>query len=313
MRKIFVSTIMTFVILSAFTAAFAQKEKSKEEAFKEIVTLSNSKSMEDKAKAYELSKDFLKRFAKDKDKDKNVQSVKKFTDNYRIGKFYETLDAKKFPEAFALGKEILADEPDNTEVLMNLGYAGYQAMVGGDKSYAEVSIGYAQKTLDLLGKGMFPKSYAPFPGKEGAIAFMYFSIGNLNLDRDLKMAVSNIYKSTLYESQIKENSHPYYLVASYYEERYQQETAALKAKVDAKLISDADYKAGVEKNNQIMELMMDAYARAYKKADAEKSPAAIDHKNRLTVVYKFMKKTDAGLEEFINYTVGTPFKDPTAF
>lgn len=313
-RYIVASVLIAISLFSS--AALAQKPKSKEESVKEISALLATKKPEDTEKAYGLAKEFLVRFGKDnKDgKDKAVGSVKNFVDGYRESVFYKAVDGSKFAEAFAYGREILAEQPENLAVLVNLAYAGYNSMgAKRDRTYADETIGYAKKVVPLLDSGLVPKEWAPFKDREETIAWMYFVPGFIQFDKDMKEAVANIYKATTFEAPIKDSSMPYYLISAYYEDQYAKLSTDLKSKVAAKTISDADFKTANDRVNKSIELMMDAYARAWKKGEAEKNPSAAAWKDRLTQVYKFTKKTEEGLPEFINYVVNTPLPDPSKF
>ncbi len=297
-------------------AAVAQKQKSKEELVKEISALLAAKKPEDTEKAYGLAKEFLARFGKDnKDgKDKAVGSVKNFVDGYRESIFYKAVDASKFAEAFAFGREILAEQPENLAVLVNLAYAGYNSMgAKRDRTYADETIGYAKKVVPLLESGLVPKEWAPFKDREETMAWMYFVPGFVNFDKDMKEAAASIYKATTFNAPIKDSSMPYYLISAYYEDVYGKLATDLKAKVAARTMTDAEFKTANDRVNRSIELMMDAYARAYKKGEAEKNPNAAQWKDRLTQVYKYTKKTEEGLPEFINYVVNTPLPDPSKF
>ncbi|MEK7724481.1 MAG: hypothetical protein AAB336_09055 [Acidobacteriota bacterium] len=308
MKKIFSTVLLLLLTVSITTSVFAQKQKSRDELIKEIAALSNSQTPGDKDKAYELCKEFLSRFAKDKE----AAKVKSFAKNYQKFSFYKASDEGRFADFFAKGKEILTEEPENTEVALNLAYAGYDALLKkNDKSFSQDSIAYAQLTLSLLEKGLIPTNYAPFNTKEDALAWMYFIIGYFSMEKDGKTSAANFYKSTLYESPIKNTSQPYIAIAMYYEDRYEMMSKALNAKV--KTISDAEFKTETDKINVIIEQMMDAYARAYKMSEKENNPARAEWKNRLAAVYKFYKKTDAGFEPYLTYVVTTAFKDPANF
>ena len=312
MKKLFFALVLVGLTVSVF----AQKAKSKEDLLKEMAALSATKKPEDTAKAYELGKEFLARFGKEKDKDKDgmTAKVRTFVDEYKMSRFWDSIDAKKYAESFAMGKEILTAQPDNADVLMNLAYAGYNSMgTARDKTYVGDSLIYAKKAVLLIESGAAPKSYAPFSGKEEATAFMYFVAGNFELDTDLKASAVDIYKAVSIESSIKKSALPYYLIANYYEDIYANLSAALKAKVDAKTINDADLKTENGKIEKAIDLMMDAYARTVKLGEAEKHPAADQWRQRLTQVYKFTKKTDQGLTEYINYINTMPLPDPAKF
>jgi hypothetical protein len=308
MKKLF-----SFVVLLTLAiSAFGQKPKSKDDSYKDIATLLSTKKPEDMAKAYPLGKDFLARFGKD-DKDEKVKGIRTFVTRYREHEFMVALDGNKVVDAFPVGKEILAEQPENVEVLLNMGYAGYTAMIAGNKTYVDDATVYARKTLQLMEAGTLPKSFAPFKDKDEATAFMYFVLGNLVLDKDKKEAAGNIYHATLYESQIKKNSAAYFMIATCYEDLYSKVATDLRTRSDSKTISDADFKAESARAAQIVDLMMDAYARAVKLSETDKNRDAAQWKQRLTVVYKFAKKTESGLNEYVNQIITTPMPDPGKF
>mgnify|MGYP002781155996 CR=1 FL=1 len=308
MKKIFSTVFVMLLTVSVSTAIYAQKEKSKDELLKEIGTLSNSQKVEDKEKAYQLGKEFLTRFPKDKSADK----IRPFVKNFQKYRFYKASEDGRFADFFAAGKEILTEEPENVEVALNLAYGGYDALLKKqDKSFGEDAIKYAQTTLQMMEKGVFPANFAPFNTKDDALAWMYYVIGYFSMEKDGKTSASNFYKSTLYNTPIKKNSQPYYAIALYYEDRYEKMAKEIAAK--SKSLSDAEFKAETDKVSVVIEQMMDAYARAYQIAAAENNPAKDEWKARLTQIYKFHKKTDAGFDSWLTYIVTTPLKDPSGF
>jgi hypothetical protein len=307
MKKIF-STVVLLILTVSATTVFAQKQKSKDELLKEIATLSNSQKTEDKEKAYQLGKEFLTRFPKEKD----AAKVRPFVKNFQKYTFLKASEDGRFADHFAIGKEILTEEPENVEIALNLGYAGYDALLKKqDKSFGDDAVKYAQLTLQLMEKGFFPSTFAPFTAKDDALAWMHYIIGYFSMEKDIKQSAASFYKSTLYETAIKKTSQPYYAIALYYEDKYEKMAKELNAK--AKTLTDAEFKAETEKVGVVIEQMMDAYARAYKIAVEEKNPAKDSWKNRLAQVYKFHKKTDAGFDSYLTYIVTTPFKDPSTF
>ena len=309
MKKVFQFAVFTLLFAVLAGSAVAQK-KSRDETFKEIATLSNTKKPEDSEKAYQLAKEF---FAQNpKEKGDVVTKIKDWMKRYRENKFYAAIDAKNYAVAFPLGKEILADEPENTTATMLLAYAGFDALAQKqDKSYGDDALAYGKKSLELMEQGNIPSNFAPFLNKEDALAWMYYIIATFTSEKNLKEAAGNFYKATLYESPIKKTSQPYYVIAYYYESLYEKMSEALKAK--AKGLSDAEFKTETEKVDKVVDQMMDAYARAYTLGTAEKNPNVATWKDRLAQVYQYRKKTTAGLDAYITYIVSTPFVDPTGF
>ena len=204
-----------FLTLALTVSIFAQSKESKDEMYGKIAKLTQTKKAEDADKAYLLSKDFLAKYGKDTDE--KVTKIKAFADNYRNNTFNKKLDEVKTAEAIALGKEILANEPENAYVTMNLAYAGFDAQQKNkDNSFGAESVVYAKQTISLIDAGKLPKTFQPFKDQPEATAFMYYVIGNFSLDTDLKTAAQNFYKALNYESKIKTDSFPYYVIAAYY-------------------------------------------------------------------------------------------------
>lgn len=311
MKKSYSFVIIMFLAALLTTSADGQQQRSKEELLKEIAAMSNSSAAADKEKAYQTSKEFLARFGTEKND--IIKKVRKYVETYRTTMFFKAVDGNNFQNAFTLGKEILADEPGNADVLLNLTYAGYNSMAAGDKTYADDTISSARKASEVIEAGTNPKSFAPFKDRTDALAWSYYIEGTLVTTRDKKAGAASIYKATLLDSPIKENALPYNMIALYYEEEYTKLASALKGKMAAKPVNETEAAALEARLKQALELMLDAYARSSKKADAENAANKAALKNRLAEVYKFVKKTDEGLSEYVNYTTKTPLPDPGKF
>jgi len=276
--------------------AFGQKQKSKAELLKELSALLKTNTAEDNARSYEIGKEYVARFGTEKDE--NTAKVKKFVEDYRLDQFYKAVDAKKAAEAFALGKEIVASQPENASVQMNLAYAGFNAVSAGDKSYAPLTVTYATKTIELIDAGKGPQNFAPFASKDDTLAWMNYFCSSALQDTDLKAAATYMWKATKYESSIRSTLEPYYFVAYYYEQVY------------TKLSNEKSEKARVDK---AVDLLLESYARAVRAAETSKNPKLADVKARFEQIYKFRKGTDLLMKEFIDITIASPMPDPSSF
>ena len=115
---------------------------------------------DDQAKAFEAAKKYLACPADGAtpETQKIIDYLKKWSTAYEEGmrkiKFTALLyNEKKYPEAYALGREILAAEPDNLKVLVDLGANGYVvAPLKNDQLNSE-SLGHARKALQLIESG----------------------------------------------------------------------------------------------------------------------------------------------------------------
>lgn len=312
MKKLFSAAAVMLAGVIFVSSANAQKPPTKEEMLKEIAALSNTKKPEDSAKAYALGKDYLARFGKDTDS--NTGKVKVYVDAYRQNQFFVQIDAKKYPESFTIGREILSEQPENVEVLINLAYAGYAGSASPEGAvYVADAISYSRKAAQLLDGGTLPKSFAPFADKNDAMAYMYFIDGSLTMEKEAVAAVSKIYRSTQIESQIKNDPIAYYMVAMYYENIYATLSTDLKTRTAAKTISEEESKKVQARINDAIDLMLDSYARLTKRAETAKHPNYAAWKARLDQVYKFRKGSDAGIAEFVASKNATPMPDPSKF
>lgn len=288
--------------------AVAQKELSKDEWFNQIAKLTNTKKEEDKIKAYAQSKEFLAKFGKDTD-DK-VKKIRDFVTNYRVAAFEDSVAAGKMDDAIEFGEDIVADEPDNSAVPMMLAYGGFQAFSQKqDKGYTSKSITNARKALDLFAAGKLPKSFSPFKDQAEATAWMHYIVGAFTVDFDLKDAASNLVKAVAQPSQIKDDTYPYVVVATYYEQKYEKQVEDYKLKHGAKRTEDAEMKADQAIIDDTLDRIIDAWARVVKLVDGKTDTASNGWRERLAQLYKFRYKDDKGLAAAISGAFSKPLKD----
>lgn len=287
------------ILLIVFTlslVALSQSESEKIELLNKISKLTKSKKPEDADKAFQLCKEYLAKY--EKDKDDKVKNIKLFMENHRMNLFKKALDENRAADAFATGKEILGLQPENAYVTMNLAWGGYEAMSKKqDKSFAGESVVYAKQTLAFLEANNLPKEFLPFKGKEDATAIMHFVIGSFAVDTDLKEAALSFYKAIQFESSVKKDFYPYYVVAAFYEKEYEAAAA----------------KGPSEKLNGLVDKMLDAYARAAKYAELSNNANKDIVQKRLSEIYIFRKGSDTGLAEFINSSITTAMPEPKPF
>ncbi len=305
--------IVGFLLIAVLTgalagSAFAQKQPSKDEWFAQIAKLTNTKKPEDREKAYQMGKEFLVQHGKDND-DK-IKKIKAYVENYRLAEFNIAVDKVEMTKALQYGKEILADEPENSYVTMNLAYCALEALTTKqDSSFAADGIAYANQTISLFDAGKLPKDFKPFKNQDEVTALMYYTVGTFSIESDLKLAAHSFQKATAFESQIKSKSYPYYIIAYYYERIYEAAATDFKKNHGSKSSEDAAMKADREAIDKMLDRMIDAYARTVKLAEAENNASLNTWKARLTDVYKFRKGSDQGLSELLGSALSTPMGD----
>src|SRR5690348_265984 len=82
-----------------------------------------------KTVAYQAARDYIAKYQKDKDQyiDYLQKWIRAYESDERKDSLPGLINQKNFAEAFATGGKILAEEPDNLRVQIDLGYAGYLA------------------------------------------------------------------------------------------------------------------------------------------------------------------------------------------
>lgn len=304
------------LVLAAFAAIFtipglAQSDSSKDDLFAKIVKLSQDKKPEKKAEAYKLSMDYLAKFGKDTDE--KTKKIAEYAEKYRVNEFNVALDQGRYDDAFELGKELLEINPEDSYVTMSLAYAGYDALVKkNDKGYADASISYAKKTIELFESGKVPKTFVPFKTKDDAIAMMYYSMANLQTEYEPYQSALNYIKALKYESRLKGDSNVYIQLANIYYKAYQEKSDDFQKKYGSQQQETAEMKTENAKMMKLLELTMDSYARAVNLSPAE-SPNKAAWNDNLTKLYSFVKGSNTGLAEYVSGIMTSSIPTPAEF
>jgi hypothetical protein len=221
---------------------------------------------------------------------------------------------KDYAKAFESGKQVLAEEPENLKVLIDLAYAGYASK---NPALATDALTYAKSAIRLIESGKTLEAWTPYMSKDDALGYLYNASGSLQLQKDPGLALKDFLKAAQFNGKISKLPATYATIAQSYE-----------ASAYAKLASDyerdfkgkdetPESKLAVENINQVVDRMIDAYARAVALAGNE--PAEQANKKlwmeQLTTWYKYRHKDDtalAGLNQLIAGILAKPLPpEPT--
>ena len=277
-------------------------DESKTAWYKEFTTNRTS----DPTKAYEAAKKYLGACpAEDTDITKYLKKwVAAYDKEARKLRLQPLLyNDKKFAEAYALGKEILADEPENLRVLIDLGYGGYLAAFAKNESFNADAINYSKKAIQLIEAGKAPESWGPvFKTKDETLAYLYYTLGYLSRTNPSE-ALPHFIKAAQFESALKKDPGIYYLIAVGYESgTYAKLSADYKTRFEGK-DETPESKLALENINQVIDRMIDAYARAVALAgtDPKHEAAKKEWLENLTTWYKYRhNQSTVGLQQLIN-------------
>ena len=264
-----------------------------------------------KAVAYKAAQDYLLKYKKDKDQ--YIDYLQKWVAAYESDERREALpgliNQKNFAEAFATGAKILAEDPNNLRVQIDLGYAGYLAASAKNEQFNSTALEYARKAIQQIEAGKAPAEWAPFKGKDDTLAYLHYAVGFLTLKTDPNAALDSLLKAAHLESDIKKTPSTYYFLGVAYETGpYKTLSTDYQAKY-ANKPETPESKAALEKLNVVMDRIIDAYARAIAAAgtDPKTQQNRTDWMTKLSTYYKFRHEgSDAGMNEFIAAALQKP-------
>lgn len=209
---------------------------------------------------------------------------------------------KDYPKAFEIGKAVLVDEPDNLRVILDLAYAGFAAAAAKNDAYNADAVNYAKKAMQLIEAGKAPENWSPYSGAPEAQAYLNNIIGQLTVQKNPTEALPYLLKVGNFESKLKKLPSTYGTIAAAYEAGpYAKQSEDYKRIYSGK-DETPESKLALENINQIIDRMIDAYARAVALTgtDAAYAAAKKEWTDSLSTWYKFRHAgTEDGLPEMI--------------
>ena len=294
-----------------------------EEAKNALYASFREKRTTDQAKAYEDAKKYLACPATGQvteAQQKIIDYLKNFVTKYdeatrKLSYRAKLYNEQKFEEAYTIGKEILAAEPENLQVLVDLGTNAYLLPPLKNAQLTAEGLGYAQKALALLDSGKTLEKWDPLGSKDVAVAYLNYSIGTLTLEKDPGAALKNLLKAAQFETPLKKSPYTYAYIAGAYETGpYAKLSEQYKAMYLGK-DETPESKLMLANINQLVDRMIDAYARAVAVAgtDAKFATAKTGWNDSLMQWYKYRNadKTD-GMDQLIASVLTKPLPpEPT--
>lgn len=273
----------------------------------------------DQTKAYDLAQKYLACPA-----EPGEESIRKYLQNTfvavidkarRTPRVTELVyDKKDYSKAFELGKQVLTDEPDNVKVLMDLAYAGYLAHSTKVDTFSPDSLVYAKKAIQLIQSGTVPDNWVPYTNKDEALSYLNNTIGVLTIPTNPSEALPYFLKAAQLEGKLKKQPITYGYIGDAYQSGPYDKLSA-EYKVYAGKDETPESKLALENINQVIDRMIDAYARAVSLSGAEPANQASKKAwmETLTTWYKFRhNQSDVGLADLIAGVMSRPLPpEPT--
>jgi len=277
----------------------ADQAKAYEEAKKYVACPASGEVTEAQQKIIDYLKGFMTKY----------EAATKKTD-YRV-KIYND---KNYVVGYTMGKEILQAEPENLQVLVDLGANAYLLPPLKNAQLTAEALGYAQKALAAIDSGKTLEDWKPLASKDEAVAYLNYSIGALTLEKDPSAALKNLIKAAQFETLLKKSPYTYAYIAGAYETGpYAKMSEEYKRLYQGK-DETPESKLMLANINQIIDRMIDAYARAVALATAaEYKDVKVGWNESLTTWYKYRNsdKTD-GMDQLVAGILAKPLPpEPT--
>lgn len=332
MKKLttFLSILTTVAILALPVAArnlIAQPDNSIQdqctpEAKEALYKSFRDNRQADQAKAYDAAKKYLACPAGEvtEASQKIVDYLKKWVTAYEEGsrkieyrkKLYND---KAYVEAYALGKEILTAEPENLQVLVDLGASGYLVGPLNNAALSAEAVAHARKALQLLESGKTLENWEPLTGKEVAMAYLNYTIGALTLQNDPTNALKNLIKAAQFDTPLRKSPFTYAYIAGAYETGPYAKLSEEYTRLYKDKEETPESKLALANIHQLVDRMIDGYARAVAVAGSDSKFTAQKPiwQESLTTWYKFRNNnvTD-GMNELVAGILAKPLPpEPT--
>src|SRR5687767_161459 len=252
-------------------------------------------------------------------------------------RFDAAIIADNGDEIYASGREILALDPDNINIIVPLGVAGLYQSYNNNPKYAEDTIRYAKLALDKLKGGMAAtkknKAGVDVYGalkyeftKEQAIDELSYSVANLTFyaKKDKKGALPLYYEIAQGNGKYKDDPRVYQTIGSHFGSEVIRLAGEVKKLIDEqkakatdeeKLAMEPKIKEAIGLLNGTAERAMEYYSRAYRLAKSD-TPAAKTYKDSLykdlTILYEGRFNKKDGLDAYISSAASKPLPNPTS-
>jgi hypothetical protein len=218
--------------------------------------------------------------------------------------FQDAVTKKNNSQIIALGKQVVATNPDNVAYIYILmaGAGLNEASLLGESSQA------AKKAIELIEAG---KPFDPaYKTKDQALAAMNYIVAKSTLQSAPADAIPFYLKAARYESDLKKSPQLYIELADAYDKGPGKDlTAKYQIAVGPNKTETPESKVILENLNQVTDRQIDALARAAAlTTDATNKKAIVDD---LTALYKYRNKTatDANVTELVAKVLSTPIPD----
>lgn len=212
-------------------------------------------------------------------------------------------------QAFAIAQPLLADRADDLQLNLMLLVAGIKCVKAGDRSHDAEALAAAKRALDLVSQGKTADEWAPFTNAQDAPDGLRYYIAFFDAEKSPDDAIQNLVQVAKSKSSFSRDATTYQLLgAAYYKGEVARLAAEYKSKYEGKP-ETPESKALLERVNQTLDKVIDAYARAVALSDGNTSQAAMNASARKVLSTVYAQRHDGstdGMDQIVSKALTAP-------
>ncbi|HEX8149628.1 MAG TPA: hypothetical protein VF591_20790 [Pyrinomonadaceae bacterium] len=214
-------------------------------------------------------------------------------------------------EAFRLGRERTAKNPDDLTTYLQLVVAGLKSAQGGNKSLYAETANAARKALQLIEQGKTSDIWLPYNSQQEAAPGLHYHLGYLTLENAPGEAATHLVKAAQSTSTYSKEPSTYdFLALAYYKNEFTPLAAEYKSKCEGK-DATPECDALFNKINAVTHRIVDAYARSVALSPANDAKAKEDRRSKLSTFYKQLHEgSETGMNELVAGILAKPVMLP---
>ncbi len=255
-----------------------------------------------------------------------VAEQNKAATDARRNRFVNAVKAKSWDEAYAAGKELIANDPDpkvKFDTTIFLGSIGFDESVKNNDKYNDETLKYAMesisqlesgKTSDNFGYGIYQYGKNPkFPdSKANTLGWLNYYVAYIKnvRQKDLKGSIPYYYKVTKLNSSPKNYPEIYYQIGKFYYDQLNAIEKDREDKIKAAGNKNTDEtKALFAQSRGYADRVLDAYARAYNLAVDKAAKDSVYAEMKEIYKFRYQGKVNA-MDALIASTKTSAMPDP---
>jgi len=214
-------------------------------------------------------------------------------------------------EAFRISRDLLAKNPNDLKLYLQLVAAGLKSAQSGNKSFNAETVNAARRAIDLIQQGKTVDVWAPYTSQQEAIPGLNYHIGFFTLENAPAQAATHLLKAAQSNSTYSKEPTTYdFLALAYFNNEFKPLAAEYQSKYAGKEETPESV-ALFNKINAVSARLVDTYARAVALTKPADAKALAERRGRLSTFYKQLHDgQETGMNELVAGILNKPIMLP---